>query len=109
MAIRNYKVGPPVLVGVQEGESPAEQKIAAEAGPFGNVFEKFPVLVTVERRAVARKIGLGDVEEAVAVIIRDGDSHAGLKPPIVVVGDPGGAAAFFESAVVPVAIEKARR
>ena len=109
VAIGDHEVGPAVLVGVQEGEAPAEQKIAAEAGPFRNVFEKFPVLVAVERRPVAGKIGLGNVEEAVAVIIRDGDSHAGLKPSIVVVGDPGRAAALFERAVVPVAIEKARR
>ena len=76
-------------------------------GTFGDVFEELAVFVPVERRPVAGEIGLGDIEEAVAVVVRDRDAHARLQTSVGIVGDAGRVAALFERSVVLVAIEQA--
>ena len=59
----------------------------------------------VKGGSVVRKVGLEDVEVAVAVVVADGGTHAGLLAAILVEGDTGVGGAVGEGAIVIVAVE----
>ena len=106
VAVGDEDVEPAVVVHVEEADAPAEKAgVDAEAGEVGAVVEVEPAQVQVERIGVAGEVGLDDVEEAVAVVVADGDAHAGLRLAVGRVGDAGFDGHIFERAVLLILVE----
>ena len=81
--------------------------MGAESGVERDIVEENAVLVLVQGRQVAGKVRFGDIQEAVAIVVRDGNAHARLKLPVDVIGDSGLRGDVREGAVPVVAIEEA--
>ena len=102
-------VGPAVVVVVHKARAPAhELRVQAHPGKIGDVAEGPVLVVVVEVRGVVGKIGLEDVETAVAVVIGHAQAHAGLLLPVLVVGAAGEHRNVGERPVVFVLEEDAR-
>ena len=54
-------------------------RVLAEAALKCGVLEISPAEIAIERRGVAGKIGLDEIEIAVEIVIGGGDSHPGLR------------------------------
>ena len=50
----------------------------SKASRLGHIGKELTVLVLVKRRHIAGKVGLGNVEQSVAIEVRDSNAHAGL-------------------------------
>src|SRR5437879_5181891 len=80
MAVSHEKVEPPVVVHVEETDTPAEKpSIDAQAGKVGVVIEVAVAEVEVDRIGVTGEIRFDDVQQAIAVVVADGDAHACLR------------------------------
>ena len=80
VAVRHQNVEPAVVVHVEEADAPAEQpRVDAQAAGISAVLEVAVAEVGVERVGVAGEVGLHHVEVAVAVVVADGNAHAGLR------------------------------
>ncbi len=65
--------------------------------------------VLIERVRVAGEVGLHDVEQAIAVVVTDGNAHAGLRLAVRGVGDAGLNGLVFEGAILLVLVVGCRR
>ena len=80
VAVRHQNVEPAVVIHVEEADAPAEQaRIDAQTAWIGAVFEVAVAEIRVQRIGVAGEVCFDDVEVAVAVVVADGDAHAGLR------------------------------
>ena len=84
-------------------------RVEAEAGGGSGVGEGAVAVVLVERRRVVGEICLENVEVAVAVVVGDRRSHAGLLAPVFVEGRACGHRNIGESSIVIVVVENAGR
>ncbi len=97
------------MIDVEEADAPPEP-----SGVDADAARKRPILaepvagVGVQRRRVAREVGLEDVGRAVAIVVADGEAHAGLRFPVLAVGAARTNRDVLERAVVAVAIQRAR-
>src|SRR5438270_10519519 len=74
-----------------------------------SVFKKTATAVSVHRRQVIGKMRLEDVREAIAIVIANRYTHAGLRLAVFVVGQAGLKRDILEGAVAIVFIKDARR
>ena len=79
MAVANQDVGPAVVVEVEKAAPPAKiLGVLAEAALKCSVLEISAAEIVIERRSVAGKIGLDQIEITVEIVIGGGDAHPGL-------------------------------
>src|SRR5438105_14492254 len=109
MAVCQYQVRPTILVDIQKSYAPPEQLIHAEPTRLRYVLEETAVLITIERRPVAGKVSLRDIQEAVPIKIRDRHAHSRLKLAIDVVSDAHLVATLVKCAVVIVMVQQTGR
>src|SRR5215469_14578630 len=109
MTVGHEDVRPAVVVEIHESDSPAEEpRIPPETRLIGHIFESKVALVAIERRGIAREVGLHDVKLAVAIVIGCRDSHAGLWFSVGAVGYACLDSDIGERAVVIILIKRRR-
>ena len=88
VAVGDEDVEPAIVIDVDEADAPAEQaRIDAEACLVGAIVERAVAEIHKERIGIAGEIGLHDIEHAVAVVIANGNAHAGLRLAVGRIGD----------------------
>ena len=107
--VRDEDVLPPVVVEVEEPRAPADiLAVWPKAGLEDGVEERAVPVVVVEVDGFVGKIGLYDIQPAVAVVITDSDSHSALGRPIAAQRAPRGHAHLGKGAVTVVVVKLTR-
>src|SRR5438270_2142369 len=109
MAIRDDQISPAVIVHIGEPDAPAEQLPRAQPGVAGDIGKKLAIVIVIERGEITRKVRFCNVQQAVPIIIRYSDAHAGLEVTIIVQGDSGLHPTLLKFAVVEIVKEQATR
>src|SRR5882762_27949 len=108
VAIDEQQIGPAVIIHVKKHDTPAEiLRVQAESRGKSLVVKRAVPIVPVKRRGVVRKISLEKIEPAVAVVVRNGRSHASLLPPVIIKRGARNNGDIGERAVVIVVVEDA--
>src|SRR5260370_27944300 len=77
----------------------------AKAGGEGGVVKSAIAVVAIERSGVVGEIGFENIELAVAVVVGNGGTHAGLFAAVVIEGSASGHGEVGEGSVAIVVIE----
>ena len=87
VAVGDQDVEPAIVVDIDEAHTPAQQPgIHAQSRLVGAVVEGAVAEIHEEGVGIAGEIGLHNVEHAVAVVVADGNAHAGLRLAVGRVG-----------------------
>ena len=109
MPVRQKQIFPAIVVKIEESDPEAEVfPIHSESGLDAGILERAIAEVTVQRGHLFGEIGAHNVEPAIAVVVRDTNTHAGQGNPILIQGTAGGDGNFAECAVVVVVVQEAR-
>src|ERR1700736_5245322 len=99
MAIGHEEVEPAVVVHVEEADTPPEKTgIDAQARQVSVVVEVAIAEVEVNGVGVTGEVRFDDVQQAIAVVVADGDAHACLGLSVGRVSDTRLSGYIFESA-----------
>src|SRR5207244_555849 len=92
---------PAVVIVIEEGTTPRDILIVdADAGSESDIGERAVAIVVIEVAGVVGEICFENVEPAVAIVVGDGNAHAGLLVAVVAVGATGERGNVRECAVV---------
>src|SRR5713226_725531 len=87
MSVGEDEIGPAIIVKVKKHGAPAQiLRVQTKSRGEGNIRKDSFTVIAVKGRRVIREIGLKNIQPSVAVVIRDGSSHARLLAPIFVEG-----------------------
>src|SRR6266849_5088651 len=87
MSVGEDEIGPAIIVKVKKHGAPAQILcVQTKSRGEGNIRKDSFTVIAVKGRRVIREIGLKNIQPSVAVVIRDGSSHARLLAPIFVEG-----------------------
>ena len=111
VAVGRGQVEPTVIVGVEEGDSEAQQPPAGNGQADGGrrVDEVASAQIAVERGRLAVEVGDGQVDQPVAVEVARGDAHAGLIGPRGIAGHAGSVPDLLEPHPADVAEQEVGR
>src|SRR5208337_1424119 len=108
MPVGHEEVLPAVVVEVEEPDAVAHNLgMAAQTGGKSHVAESAVTIVVIQVRRVVGKIGFGEVQEAVAVVVCSGNGHPALGFPFAAEGDAGQLRKVGKSPVVVVVVKNA--
>src|SRR5207302_7190706 len=87
VAVHLNNIGPAIVVIVDETASPGDVLVVdADTGGEGYITEGAIAVVVIEIACVIGEVGFENIEPAVAVVVRNSNSHPGLLVPIFAVG-----------------------
>src|SRR5260370_19368970 len=110
MSVHEQKIGPTVIIEIQEHRAPAKVlSMEPQSGGEGYVIECAIPVVAIERGSVVRKVRAKDVQLAITVEVGHGAAHAGLRAPVFVERRSGDYSHVRECAVTVVVIQNAVR
>src|SRR5260370_7173702 len=85
MSVAEDEIGPAVIVKVKKHGAPAQiLGMQTKSRGEGNIRKDSFAVIAVQGRRVIGEVGLKNIQPSVAVVIRDGCSHARLLSPILV-------------------------
>ena len=80
VAVRHQNVEPAIIVHIEKADAPTQQpRVDADAARVGAIFKCSVAQIRVERIGIAGEIGFYYVQIAVAIVIANGNAHAGLR------------------------------
>src|SRR5713226_9324254 len=108
MSVGEDEIGPAIIVKVKKHGAPAQiLRMQTKSRGKGNIRKDSFTVIAVQGRRVIREVGLKNIQSSVAVVIRDGSSHARLLAPIFVERYSCHHRNIRESAIAIVVIENA--
>src|SRR4249919_455991 len=109
MSIGEDEIGPAIIVEVQKHGTPTQVlRMLAESRGEGYIRKNSIPIVAVEGWGVIGKVGLKNVQAAVAIVIGDSRAHSGLLATVFVECNSSHDGNICEAAVMIVVIEDAR-
>src|SRR5712692_8626960 len=85
MSVGENEIGPAIIVKVKKHGAPAQiLRVQTKSRGEGNIRKDSIAVIAVQGRRVIGEVGLKNIQPSVAVVIRDGSSHARLLTPIFV-------------------------
>jgi hypothetical protein len=105
MSVHEKEIEPAIVVQIEKTHTPPKPTgVNADAARKRAILTQAVAGVRIQRRCVAREIGLEDVHRAVAIVVSDRDAHPGLRFAVLAVCAPGGRADVSECSIVIVAV-----
>jgi len=105
MSVGEDKIGPAIIVKVKKHGAPAQiLRVQTESRGESHIRKVSFTVIAVQGRRVIGEVGLKNIQPSVAVVIRDGSSHARLLAPIFVERHSGHHRNIGESAIAIVVI-----
>ena len=109
VAVGQKQIQPAVVVEVDPARAPSQPpRVDADSSRKRPILAVPVARVGVERRRVAGEIRFEHVHRPVAIVVADGDAHAGLRLPVLTVRAAARHADVGERAVAIVAVQCAR-
>src|SRR5258707_15881928 len=85
MSVGEDEIGPAIIVKVKKHGAPAQiLRVQTEPRGVSHIRKNSFTVIAVQGRRVIGEVGLKNIQPSVAVVIRDGSSHARLLPPFFV-------------------------
>src|SRR6266849_8736948 len=85
MSVGEDEIGPAIIVKVKKHGAPAQiLRVQTKSRGESHIRKDSSTVIAVQGRRVIGEVGLKNIQPSVAVVIRDGSSHARLLAPIFV-------------------------
>lgn len=109
-AVGHEEVRPAIVVIVDESHSPSHMvRMGSQPGRKGRIAKCAVAIIVIKVRRIVGEIGLGEVEEAILVVVTRRDTHARLGLAVSAVGDTRHKRQVRERAVMVVVVQNACR